>query len=151
MSDHSLFPRWQFLIKAASSIVMFFCASIVFFTIGPAVETRFFPVVGKLQILRIDELPDGKSAIYAAFRKKRNCEYIGIAWYLGSRLVSFERVPLILYRQPGDDASPNRPIGFQKAGPWEVAIPADEIRSNSFAELSHRCHAFWISTTEFYP
>ena len=150
MSDCSVL-NWQLAIKSVCAAIIFVCSVLTLYTAGPAIETRFFPVVGKLQILRIDPLPDEKAAIFAAFEKLRNCEYMGIAWYHGSRRSGFERVPLILYRQPGDDSSPNRPMGFQKAGPWEISLPADEVRANSFAELFHYCNPLWVTRTEFYP
>lgn len=146
------FLAWApFLIKAMSAGIIVFCTVVLIYMLGPALETRFFPVVGKLQILKVETTPEGHSKIYAAFEKRRNCKYLGISWYRGSRVMGFERVPLTLYRHPGDDGSPNRPIGFQKAGPWVVAIPPDEIRSNSFAELHHSCIPLWTTVTEFYP
>lgn len=142
---------WPFVIKSICAAIIFFCTMVTIYTLGPLAETRFFPVVGKLQILRMDPLPGKKTAVFAAFEKLRNCEYIGIAWFSGSRQKGFERVPLVLYRQPGDDSSPNRPIGFQRAGPWEIALTAEEVRTRSFAELHHRCHPLWATVTEFYP
>lgn len=142
---------WQGAIKSACAAVIFFCTGVIIWTVGPTLETRLFPVVGKLAILRIEALPDGRLAVYAAFRKLRACDYIGIAWYRGVQAGSFERVPIALLRERGDVSSPNRPVGFQTSGPWQVAIPPDQIRNNSFVELFHRCHPFWVTRTEFYP
>lgn len=128
-------------------------ALILIFTIGPWVETRLFPAVSKLNILTMTPNAAGDTIITASFDKKRDCEYIGIAWFHGRRGsdMGFERVPLILQRREGDTSSPNRPMGRQQAGPWIIAIPPAEIAGNSFAELYHRCHPFWVSRTEFYP
>lgn len=143
---------WSLMIKATSAAVIFFCTLVVIFTLGPAIETRYFPVVGKLEILRVDRIDDNTSAVYAAFRKLRNCDYLGMAWYRGKRdQDGFERVALVILRQDGDESSPNRPVGYQKSGPWKVSIPAGEIRGNSFVELFHRCWMFWPTRTEFYP
>jgi hypothetical protein len=143
---------WPSIIKGASFSIIVSCFLILFWTIGPYVETHFFPVVGKLTIEKIVPTEDGQSEVYAIFEKKRNCEYIGIAWYRGNRDIGpFERVALVLMRADGDDSSPNRPVGFQRSGPRKVSVPTDEILNNSFVELFHKCHPFWTTRTEFYP
>jgi hypothetical protein len=135
-----------------------FCGAIIFvmtlftvFAAGPLIETRFWPPVSKLQILSMTATTDGRTIIRADFTKLRDCEYVGIAWYRGTRDGNFERVPVILQREPGDQSSPDRPLGRQTAGPWIIAVPLDEIRTNSFAELFHHCHPFWMTRTEFFP
>lgn len=144
----------RFVFAAAAG----FCAAIIFactlyfvFMVGPAVETRFFPVVSKLTVTSLAADETGQAVIGAQFTKLRDCEYLGIAWYRGSPSGQFERVPVILQRQEGDTSSPNRPTGTQRAGPWIIGMPPAEIPGNSFARLSHRCHPFWVTTTDFYP
>lgn len=135
------------------------CAAVIFasvlyviWAVGPAIETRFAPVVGKLQILSIEPgQMEGTTEIHAAFQKLRECEYLGISWFHGTKEGGFERVPITLLRQEGDTSSPNRPVGFQKAGPWIIGIPPDELTGNSFAQLRHQCWPFWVTTTDFYP
>jgi len=138
-------------IASASAAVIFSATMILIWLIGPEVETRLFPVVGKLNIERMEVAPNGQTKVYASFRKLRACEYIGIAWFRGDRASDFTRVSLVLDRAPGDDSNPNRPVGFQRSGPWTVDIPMDEIPSNSFVQLFHKCHFAWTTTTEFYP
>jgi hypothetical protein len=120
------------------------------FLVGPAVETRYFPVVDKLIIDRMEWQGPSVTRIWATFRKLRECEYVGISWFSGTR-DDFERVPVILHREKGDTSSPNRPVGYQHAGPWDIGVPIYDIPTKSFARLSHRCHGFWTTTTEFYP
>lgn len=147
-------PRHQwfvFFVKTFAASVIFIMTGFIVFVVGPVIETKFLPPVSKLQILSMEATPDGQTIIHAAFVKHRDCEYIGIAWYRGTRATGFERVPIILQRSPGDDSSPNRPVGYQTAGPWIVDMPMSEIKNNSFVELFHRCHAFWLTRTEFYP
>ncbi len=122
-----------------------------FFLISPYLETRYWPVVGKMKIEWMVEESDSQTKLYASFTKLRNCDYLGIAWFRGNRETGFIRVPLQLMRQPGDVSSPNRPLGHQKSGPWIVDIPQGEIEKNSFVELYHQCTPFWVSRTEFYP
>lgn len=140
-----------FGIKTACAVIVVICSLFTLFTVGPSVETRFFPVVSKLKITKILAEGESSSRIYAEFDKKRDCEYIGISWFHGHPAGDFERVPVSLLRREGDSSSPNRPLGLQKAGPWIVSVPPAELRKNSFARLTHRCHLFWVSTTDFWP
>ena len=139
-------------IKTVCAAIIFSCALWMVWAVGPALETKFNPVVSKLEILRTEpgEI-EGTTNVYAAFRKLRECEYIGITWYKGSRDGEFERVPVILLRDPDDTSSPNRPVGYQKAGPGVIGMSEADLRTNSFAELKHSCWPFWVSTTWFYP
>lgn len=146
--------KTRFVFAAAAgacAAVIFACTLYLIFIVGPAIETRFFPAVSKLTITSIETTDDGLARITAQFTKLRDCEYLGIAWYHGSAAGDFERVPVILMRQEGDNSSPNRPTGTQRAGPWIIGMPPGEIAGNSFARLSHRCNPFWVTTTDFYP
>ncbi|WP_105430240.1 hypothetical protein [Neorhizobium sp. T6_25] len=138
-------------VKMLCAVVAFFAMVFTVYAVGPAMETRFFPVVGKLDILTIEPTADGQTQIRAAFRKIRDCEYVGIAWFSGDRPGDFDRVSVQLMREPNDTSSPNRPVGYQRAGPWIIGLPVSEVRNRSFAQLTHRCHPFWTTTTDFYP
>lgn len=137
--------------KALCACVVTVCAMFTVFAVGPAIEQRFFPVVSKLHVLDARELIDGRTEIHAAFKKIRDCEYLGITWFVGDRKKEFERVPIILLRPDNDTSSPNRPVGYQKAGPWIIGASAADFRERSFSQLLHRCHPFWITATDFYP
>lgn len=146
--------RARFLYAAAVG----FCAAVIFvstlyvvFLVGPAIETRLAPVVSKLRVLSLTQDENGMSIVDAEFTKLRDCEYVGISWFVGQPDGNFERVPVILMRRDGDTSSPNRPTGTQRAGPWIIGVPPAELRNNSFARLAHRCHPFWLTTTDFYP
>ncbi len=143
----------RFWFRAALSCmyaIIFASTLMIIYTAGPWLETRFWPVVSKLTILQTEMTGPAQTKIWAYFTKMRACDYIGIAWYQieGDDVI---RVPLQLLREPGDLSSPNRPIGSTKAGPWIVDIPRDLVKSKSYVELQHRCHPFWVTTTEFYP
>lgn len=138
--------------KAFCSAVIFFCAAILIYTVGPYLETRYWPAVSKLRILDLQQNEEGYAIISAEFTKLRSsCEYVGIAWYRGNPEGEFERIPVVLLRQPGDTSSPNRPVGTQRAEPWIVHMPPSDIIGRSFARLSHSCHPFWTTTTDFWP
>jgi len=144
--------RWVvFGIKVLCAAVILAAAFFTVLTVGPAIETRFFPVVSKLKITQVRADDDGNSVVYANYSKIRPCEYVGLAWYHGDPAGDFERISVVLLRKDGDTSSPNRPLGTQKAGPWIVGISPDELKGNSFARLSHRCNPLWLTTTDFYP
>ena len=138
-------------VKSFSAAVIFFSTLVTIYTVGPALETRYFPVVSKLVIERMEAIDDHTTKVYAYFNKLRGCTYVGIAWFQGQRDKGFARVPLILQRQEGDTSNPNRPVGAQRSGPWIVSIPIDEVEKNSFVQLTHICLPYWPTTTEFYP
>lgn len=136
-----------FLLMATGLFTIYSC-----FTLGPWLETKYWPPVGKMEIVSSDNLETGETVIYARFTKYRSeCEYLGISWFKGARTGEFSRIPVTLLRRTGDISSPNRPEGTQTAGPWIIPLSLDEIKHNSFVELQHRCHGFWLTTTEFWP
>ena len=104
---------------AGCMALTFFATLYAIWIVGPPLETRFWPVVSKLQIISMEPAPDGFTKIRAGFNKLRDCEYVGIAWFVGDRSISFERVVVALNRDPKDTGSPNRPLGYQRAGPWD--------------------------------
>lgn len=134
------------------------CATVIvisllggFYSLGPKLETARWPVVSKLKILKVEETPEHWTKIQVSFTKLRDCEYLGVSWYLGARTNMFERVAVVLQRDPPDVGSPNRPLGTQRAGPWLIAINEHDFYNRSFALVFHRCHPFWNTITEFYP
>ena len=152
MSAFSFFDRARrVLFEASFYLVLILGGGFTFFNLGPFIETRFFPPVSKLTIVSIEPDANGGSRIEAEFTTLRSCEYIGINWFRTWPNGTFDPVPVTLLRKPGDNSSPNRPLGTQRSGPWIVGIPPDEFRTASFARLSHRCHPFWTTTTDFYP
>lgn len=151
MSHRKILPSGTALLKAFFGTVGGLCAIYAFFTAGPAIETRFWPVLSKLTIVEVKPLTDETSAVRAEFTKLRNCDYLGIAWYRGSEQRDFERISMTPMKEPEDTSSPNRPVGTQRAGPWRLTMPAEEVAGNSFVQVFHRCHPFWTTMTRFYP
>ena len=137
--------------KIVCAVIIFFASSFTIYTVGPAIETKWFPVVSKLRIIDVSEDENGNAVILAEFTKLRDCEYLGLAWFRGKPDKRFERVPVILMRQEGDTSSPNRPTGSQRAGPWVIGMSPAEVPKGSFARLYHTCHGFWTTTMDFWP
>jgi hypothetical protein len=143
--------KWFGPIKAALGAIAVLSVLYVFFMAGPAIETRFFPVLSTMRIVSVNAETDNSSFVKTEFSKLRSCEYIGISWYYGQRAGLFERVSMVPVRNPDDTSAPNRATGEQRAGPWRVTIPAQDVRSRSFVQVYHRCHPFWTTMSEFYP
>lgn len=122
-----------------------------FLLLAPVLETKYWPVVGKMVIEKMEYDGPNSTRVWASFEKLRSCDWLGIAWFHGTRDTRFERVMLQLYRDPKDISSPNRPLGYQNTGPWIVSIPMRDIEKNSFVELYHQCTPFWVTRTEFFP
>ena len=137
--------------KILCAIAIWFAVLWTSYLLGPAIETHYHPAVSKLTIIEMKDDGHGRTLMRTEFTKLRDCEFVGIAWFRGSPDGTFERVPVVLIREPGDNSSPNRPLGRQRSGPWEIGMLPDEIRGNSFAKLWHRCHIFWLTETDFYP
>lgn len=138
-----------------------FCAAVVFvatiwtvWAVGPSAERNWQPVVGKLQILDAKEIEPGITEIHARFRKFRDCEYVGVAWYLGTPSGEFEQVrvqTIVDNEQLSENIAPTLPVGVSIAGPWRIAMSLNDLKDNSFAILTHKCHPFWLTMTNFYP
>ena len=144
--------RWAALsVKAVCAAVIFLATVQTLLILAPAMETRFWPPVSKLTILSMTENENGHTVVDAYFTKIRECEYIGISWFQGDPAGQFERVPILVLRREGDTSSPNRPVGSQKAGPWIISLPMEQVKGNSFSRLYHRCNPLYVTTTDFYP
>lgn len=137
------------LVRWLSSVAILAATVIIVWTVGPWLERRFYPVVSKLTLSEVVSRPDGSTQFMASFTKIRTCEYLGIGWYLEDPIR--QRVPITLMRSAQDDNTPNRPIGFTRTGPWIVPLSPNQVENTSRAVLFHRCHPFWVSTTDFYP
>lgn len=138
-------------VKTICATFIVICMLAGFYSIGPRLETEWWPVVSKLKIVSMEPGDPGWTKIRVTFTKLRDCEYVGLAWYVGQRPNNFERVAVIIQRDPKDVGSPNRPLGTQRSGPWLIAVDSKEFSRATFAQLQHRCHPFWITTTDFYP
>ncbi len=111
------------------------------FTVGPALESRYLPVVRGTQVLNEERHAEGVS-FYVRFRKVRQCAFEGLVWYAGD-----VRLPVDF--EPSATHMPrSRPKGGQAAGPWFV--PGLDTTRGSRAYAYHRCHPLWVTITRFY-
>lgn len=127
---------------AGLSLALSLAAIPAVFAAGPAIENRFFPVVGGVVVSDITNAPDGLS-FYVEFNKLRSCEFLGIAWY-------HDRIRVGVAFEPGAENYPaTRPEGEQFAGPWMLE-GVDKI-DGTRAVVYHRCHPLWVTVSHFYP
>lgn len=111
------------------------------FSVGPEIEARFFPVVTMANIESVEKVADGV-AFYVSFDKLRQCEFLGVTWYLGAERVGIEF-------EPGHNLYPkSRPVGDQYAGPWLVRNVTS--LEGTRAATVHSCHPLWETVTPFY-
>ncbi|MEM7490058.1 MAG: hypothetical protein AAF390_13140 [Pseudomonadota bacterium] len=112
------------------------------FAIGPLVESRAFPVTTRAEVLE-ETIGDEGVSFFVRFGKRRQCEFLGLAWYDGER-----RLPIEFEPGAGVTAPATRPMGGHFAGPW--FLRGMRTLAGTRAWALHRCHPLWITFTEFY-
>lgn len=115
---------------------------------GPVLD-RNFPVVTNTEIHKIKEISNKEVEIWVTFDKRRNCEFLGLSWYIGDPNDGFSKTWLI-FLDDGKDSEPTRPAGKQIAGPWLIGISRDNLFLKSFALATHQCNPLWKTRTIFY-
>lgn len=129
-------------------LVSFFIAAAILMIAVPVTvpllsktEGIVLPVVDNFKIVS-QEKKDSHTFLYVTFDKKRHCEFLGINWYLGSNRLN------VAFLEDQGQAPLSRPTGAQITGPWRID---SSTISGSTAEVLHRCHNLWLTTTEIYP
>lgn len=110
------------------------------------IETRFFPVVTDFKVSQIISTADGHMA-YGELHKARSCEFLGLTIYAHSD----GRPKLLLGQFKKDIFGSDVGTGHQTWGPWTMQFPPalgkyDHIQIQG----THRCHALWLQTTEYF-
>jgi hypothetical protein len=157
--------RWMLVwFEACAALGVTFFLALSLWIAGPTLEVWLFPVASKLELLHVTSDPAGTRIQEARFTKLRNCEFRGITWFYKSPTTgNLSRVPLVA-DQPSrrvpvvsqemltaDLPTLTRPVGGNLVGPWIVGLPIQDMLYHSFARIHHRCHNFWMTTTDFYP
>lgn len=142
---------WTYIIKGMLAGIGLLSILMTFFVAGPWIETRFMPVLSKLEFVSIQPDTENTSIVRVKFTKNKDCEYMGMAWYVTNLSGISDRVSMVPIKDPNDTSSPNRMVGTQYAGPWRIGLTLKDIREKSYVLVYHRCHPFWTTTTVFYP
>lgn len=114
--------------------------------VGPAFETRFFPVYSRFEVLTAEKVEDGTIATFK-FTKYRDCAPRGWAWYIGefgaiSRQVEVKAV---------GGAKPNRKLGPNVSSRHLIAAEPQQVRDDMYAEILSDCHGLWLTRSVVRP
>lgn len=131
-----------------STVVLLFTFTV--FSIGPAVETRLFPVFSDVRATAID-VDDKQSILRLASTatKQRQCEWQEIValverdnvWYQGRVYFTDPRLD-----NPSTVIPATRPPGLQILGEIFVFPHGEKVRVYTY----HQCHPFWQTFTPMY-
>lgn len=125
-----------------------------FGTIGPEIETRFFPVYTKFAVKSIERGVGGDSTtVVFRYSKLRDCVSLGSAWYLrtpDSDLGPNRPLDYSVLYPPGHTTN-SRPIGRHESRPMVFATNPEEFMAQANGDIHSRCHPFWLSKTTIFP
>lgn len=115
----------------------------------PSIEGRFAPVTRDTVVRRVidpaEKVGGGWSVIEGVSTKVRDCDFLALEWYLGSRSSGGVRAQ---YRFL-EEAAERGPTPF-KFGPWAVQLTADQLKTGAYAIAVHSCHPVWNTRTLFW-
>lgn len=137
-------------IDALLTVALIVLAGLTALTLGPVVETRFFPVYSKFRINTLVETPDGGSAVTFAFTKLRDCQPAGINWFIGEPGGAYRQIELLSTRPTGGPPV-NRPLGDHISNIYTIDVAPDVLRDQGFASIYSNCHPFWVTRSVIYP
>lgn len=139
-------------IKAVSillnlSIILLSLATVV--TLGPRIESRFFPVYTQFEILKIEETASGGTQVVFRYEKLRNCKPAGVNWFIGEPGGAYRQVEMLSQRPPL--AAVNRPLGENTTVPYTIDVAPAVLINRGFATIYNNCHPFWLTQSSIYP
>lgn len=112
------------------------------YSVGPKIESYFFPVVENVNVISTGVTPRGLK-IMLTYDKVRDCEWFGVTWQRGPvrYVVDFMDERFLVPR--------SRPVGSHQVGPW-LLIGAPGLEGST-AHIWHRCHGLWLTHDVLYP
>ncbi len=116
------------------------------FMVGPAVETRFFPVYSRFELIAVQESEGGTIAQFR-YWKLRECPAQGFSWYVGELGAANRQVPVT----PTTKLNAPRSVGEHITTPYLIEAEPRQVKGGMRAEIWNRCHPFWLTRTEIYP
>lgn len=117
-------------------------------SVGAEFEGKYFPVVSKFEITKIETTSENQSFVWLHFEKLRNCKYIGMTW---QRKTASGYIRVAVDTKPTLGSPQTRPLGKAEVGPWLVDMPPEDIREQVRITLLHACGLFYQTQTEVYP
>jgi len=110
--------------------------------LGSRNEGYLAPVVRNVVVKSV-ESNEQSVQFTVEFEKVRSCEFIGVNWYRGPQRLA------LAFGETSVMAPLTRSLGRQITGRWTILDIAGLFGTR--AEVMHRCHPLWITTTHFYP
>lgn len=107
-------------------------------------EGYLFPVVTPAALTAITPEGETFSRIAGHAERLRDCAFVRLEWYFGT----FRNNSLVVVTF--EEGARRRPIGEMPFGPWLVQLTPDQLTRRSHAVVFHRCHALWLTETEFF-
>lgn len=114
--------------------------------VGPALETRFFPVYSRFDILTMEKNEAGVAVVFK-YVKYRDCAPRGWAWYVGE----FGAVSRQVEVKPVNGVPPSRAVGPNISSKHLIAAEPQQVRDDMYAEIYTRCHPFWLTRSVVRP
>lgn len=132
--------------RILGSLIVVMVSVMLVLWVGPAAETRFFPVYSRFDVVSAEPAEGGTIATFK-FTKYRDCEARGWAWYIGefgalARQVEIKNV---------QGVSKRRKLGPTTSLPYLIAAEPDQVRSEMHAEILSYCHPLWLSRSVVRP
>lgn len=135
----------QFVVRHVFSLVVALAilsiASPVAVPVISRLEGDVLPVATNFEVVS-SASQNSQTFIYVTFNKARHCEFLGVNWYLDTTRLN------VVFLEDKGKAPLSRPVGGQTTGPWRIDIPTLD---GTTAEVLHRCHNLWLTTTKLYP
>lgn len=111
-------------------------------------ESRFFPVVQDVTISQAQQV--GADVIFSVrFNKVRDCEIIQLDWWSGDRSALLGVMEIVI--PTGPSVQMRRSTGRQHSPQWRMKNTSlHDLRFHTHADVTHRCHPLWTTTSRFY-
>lgn len=135
--------NWANAFILAAAFLIAPITTTVIVPIAKTFETRFFPVVSKLDIIPRKDKASNTLTFDVSGHKKRNCTFVGVEVLVYKEEV-WQRGDVTFLSEKRDSIPHSRPTGKQHFGTWAVVPDGDQIRLIA----KHDCHALWRTTTE---
>ena len=127
--------------------VMIGCAAWV---ILPSIETNYFPVNSRGDIVRAERQTPYIIRIWGTATKYRECNFEGLRWYRGKRSDRAVIIPVKFL-----EANKIRDEGRFDFGPWDIVLNEQFSLDETYADALHQCTVLgiklpWITRSRFY-
>lgn len=113
----------------------------------PRAETQLYPVVTEVTVLSATDAGDGWTRLEVEADKLRDCDWRGIAWFMGQR--GGRSTPVRAYLS---DPPQIRHIGRLHWSGLMVELPREAVLRNSYGDVLHECWGpmLWQTRSRFF-